>query len=112
MAKCPHCGHKWSYKERLFGYSLKLRTRIRCKNCKEYIEPSNLAIMFDLVAVIGLVLLVFIGIPFLQWSYWLSIGLSVALLLLYVFFFVPNTVMFKEYKYRSKKDFYKKDRKW
>lgn len=112
MATCPHCQHKWSYKERLFGYALKLRSRIRCKNCKEYIEPSNTSIFFDIVGVLGLAAMVFIAIPLLMWPIEISIGLSIGMVLLYLLFFVPNTVRFKEYTYRKEKDFYKKGNKW
>lgn len=112
MAVCPNCNHKWSYKERLFGYSLKLRSRIRCKNCKEYIEPANISIFFDVIAILGVAVMIFIVIPVLMWPYAVSVGLSIFIVLLYVFFFVPNTVRFKEYKYRKDKDFYKKGNKW
>ncbi|MFC3901180.1 TIGR04104 family putative zinc finger protein [Aliicoccus persicus] len=112
MAVCPYCNHKWSYKERLLGYSLKLRSRIRCKNCKEYLEPSNLSIFYDILAVLGVAAMILFVIPVLRWPMGISIGLSIFILLLYVFFFVPNTVRFKTYTYRRNKDFYKKGNKW
>ena len=42
MGECPHCHHEWTYGEKIKGYALKPRTRIKCPNCKMYLEPSTL----------------------------------------------------------------------
>lgn len=102
MGKCPFCKHRWTYKEKIFGYSLKPRTRIKCPKCKSYIEPSTLTIIYDYAAILLVALMVFLLIPVLHLSINVSIALSAAVLLLYLFFFLPFTLRFKRYHYDFK----------
>ena len=102
MAKCPMCGHQWTYRQKLLGYALKPRTRIKCPDCKEYIEPATISIIFDYVAVIVLALLVFIVIPFMHLPVATSVLFTGVLIALYIFLFIPLTVKFKKYDYNMK----------
>ncbi|WP_092984231.1 TIGR04104 family putative zinc finger protein [Lacicoccus qingdaonensis] len=102
MAKCPMCGHQWTYRQKLLGYALKPRTRIKCPDCKEYIEPATVSIIFDYVAVIVLALLVFIVIPFMHLPVATSVLFTGVLIALYIFLFIPLTVKFKKYDYNMK----------
>lgn len=96
------CGHQWTYRQKLLGYALKPRTRIKCPDCKEYIEPATISIIFDYVAVIVLALLVFIVIPFMHLPVATSVLFTGALIALYIFLFIPLTVKFKKYDYNMK----------
>ncbi len=100
MGKCPFCSHEWTYKQKLFGYSLKPRTRIKCPECREYLEPSTLTIIYDYIAIIGVALLVFLLIPVMQLPVNLSILISVALLVVYLMIFLPFTLRFQKYDYK------------
>ncbi|WP_411842389.1 TIGR04104 family putative zinc finger protein [Salinicoccus sp. HZC-1] len=100
MGKCPFCNHEWTYKQKLFGYALKPRTRIKCPECREYIEPSTLTILYDYIAVIGVALMVFLLIPVMHLPAGISIMLSIALLAIYLVIFLPFTVRFKRYHYK------------
>lgn len=102
MAKCPICGHKWTYKQKVLGYALKPRTRTKCPECKSYIEPSTASILVDYAAVLALALLVFIGIPLLHLPVGLSVMLTGALILVYILGVIPLTVRFKQYDYNIK----------
>lgn len=99
MGKCPFCSHKWTYKQKLFGYSLKPRTRIKCPRCREYIEPSTMTIIYDYIAIIAIALVVFLFIPVMQMAVWASIMMSAGLLVIYLAVFLPFTVRFKRYDY-------------
>lgn len=103
MGECPHCKHEWTYKEKVLGYALKLRTRIRCPKCREYIEPSTLSIIYDYIAIFSVALFIFILIPIMKWPMWPSLLISFILFLIYVFLFQPLTVRFKHYEYNIKK---------
>lgn len=103
MGECPHCKHEWTYKEKLLGYALKPRTRIRCPKCREYIEPSTLSIIYDYIAIFLVALFIFILIPIMQWPMWPSLLISFILFLLYVFLFQTLTIRFKHYEYNIKK---------
>lgn len=103
MGECPHCKHEWTYKEKLLGYALKPRARIRCPKCREYIEPSTLSIIYDYIAIFLVALFIFILIPIMQWPMWPSLLISFILILLYVFLFQPLTIRFKHYEYNIKK---------
>lgn len=99
MGKCPSCNHEWTYKQTLFGYALKPRTRIKCPKCREYIEPSTLTIIYDYIAIIGVALMVFLLIPIMHLPVDLSLLMSGVLLILYLAVFLPFTVRFKRYYY-------------
>ncbi|SDK35414.1 hypothetical protein SAMN05216216_102146 [Lacicoccus qingdaonensis] len=86
----------------MLGYALKPRTRIKCPDCKEYIEPATVSIIFDYVAVIVLALLVFIVIPFMHLPVATSVLFTGVLIALYIFLFIPLTVKFKKYDYNMK----------
>lgn len=100
VGKCPFCHHEWTYKEKLFGYSLKPRTRIKCPECGEYIEPSTLTIIYDYIAIIGVAMMVFLLIPVMHLPVSVSIMLSAVLLVIYLGVFLPLTVRFKRYHYK------------
>lgn len=104
MGECPHCHHEWTYGEKIKGYALKPRTRIKCPNCKMYLEPSTLSIVYDYLAIFLVALFIFILIPIMDWPMWPSLLISFILFLLYVFLFQPLTVRFKIYDYKIKKD--------
>lgn len=99
LGKCPYCNHEWTYKEKLFGYALKPRTRVRCPHCREYLEPSTLTVIYDYIAILGIALMVFLLIPIMKLSVSLSIILSAVLLGIYLGVFLPYTVRFKRYHY-------------
>lgn len=99
MGNCPFCNYRWTYGQKLLGYALKPRTRIKCPRCGEYIEPSTLTIIYDYIAVIAIALMVFLFIPIMQMEVWLSILLSAGLLVIYLAVFLPFTVRFKRYDY-------------
>lgn len=100
MGECPYCKHKWTYKEKFFGYAIKLRSRIKCPKCKEYLEPSTLSIIYDYIAIISVALFIFILIPIMDWPMGPSLLISFILYLLYLFLFQPLTVRFKRYYYK------------
>lgn len=102
MGKCPFCKHGWTYKEKILGYALKPRTRIKCPECKEYIEPSTLTIIYDYIAILGVAVMVFLLIPVMQMPMGISIFLSILLLVIYLVVFLPFTVRFKRYDYDIK----------
>ena len=102
MAKCPMCGHQWTYRQKLLGYALKPRTRIKCPDCKEYIEPATVSIIFDYVAVIVLAALVFLVVPFMHLPVNTSVLITGILITVYIFLFIPLTVKFKKYDYNVK----------
>ncbi|GAB3059451.1 TIGR04104 family putative zinc finger protein [Salinicoccus sesuvii] len=99
LGKCPYCEHEWTYKEKLLGYALKPRTRVRCPRCREYLEPSTLTIIYDYIAILGVALMVFLLIPIMKLPMGLSIILSAVLLAIYLGVFLPSTVRFKRYHY-------------
>ncbi|WP_074924577.1 hypothetical protein [Salinicoccus halodurans] len=99
MGKCPFCSHEWTYKEKLLGYALKPRTRIKCPECREYIEPSTLTLIYDYIAIIGVALMVFLFIPIMHMPVMASLLISLALLIIYLTVFLPLTVRFKRYDY-------------
>ncbi len=102
MAKCPECGHGWTYKQKVLGYALKPRTRTRCPACRSYIEPSTGSVIFDYIAVTVLALLVFIGIPLMHLPVTASVMLTGMLILIYILAVIPLTVRFKHYDYNMK----------
>lgn len=99
MGKCPFCSHEWTYKEKLLGYALKPRTRIKCPECREYIEPSTLTLIYDYIAIIGVALMVFLFIPIMHMPVTASLLISLALVIIYLTVFLPLTVRFKRYDY-------------
>lgn len=101
MGECPYCKHVWTYKEKLLDYAIKPRTRIKCPECREYIEPSTLSILYDYIAVIGVALMVFLLIPVMHLPAGISILMSIALLVIYLVVFLPLTVRFKKYHYNK-----------
>ncbi|MFD2831459.1 TIGR04104 family putative zinc finger protein [Corticicoccus populi] len=103
MGTCPFCKHQWTYKEKVLGYSLKPRTRIKCPECKSYIEPSTLTIIYDYIAILLVAAFVFVLIPIWHLSINVSITLSALLLIAYLFLFLPFTLRFKKYDYNIKK---------
>ncbi|WP_245608203.1 TIGR04104 family putative zinc finger protein [Salinicoccus luteus] len=102
MGECPYCSHEWTYREKLLGYALKPRTRIRCPRCREYLEPSTLTILYDYIAIIGLAMMVFLLIPIMGWPVPISVALSILLLVIYMAVFLPLTIRFKRYRYNMK----------
>lgn len=104
MGECPFCKHKWTYKEKLLGYAIKPRTRIKCPKCKEYLEPSTLSVVYDYIAIISVALFIFILIPIMEWPMGPSLLISFILYLLYLFLFQPLTVRFKRYYYKTEED--------
>lgn len=96
------CGHQWTYKQKLLGYAIKPRTRIKCPDCKEYIEPATISVIFDYLAVIVLSVLVFIVVPFMHLPVDTSVLITGILIALYIFLFIPFTVKFKKYDYNIK----------
>ncbi|CAM4279434.1 hypothetical protein [Lacicoccus alkaliphilus] len=102
MAKCPICGHAWTYRQKVLGYALKPRTRTKCPACRAYIEPSTASIIFDYMAIIALAALVFAGIPLMHLPVTTSVMLTGALILIYILVIIPLTVRFKQYDYNIK----------
>ena len=102
MGECPYCSHEWTYREKLLGYALKPRTRIRCPRCREYLEPSTLTILWRLYCDHrpG-----HDGVPADSdhgWPVPISVALSVLLLVIYMAVFLPLTIRFKRYRYNMK----------
>lgn len=102
MGECPFCKHKWTYKEKVFGYALKPRTRIKCPSCKEYLEPSTLSVIYDYIAILSVALFIFILIPIMSWPVVPSLLISFIMFMLYLLLFQPLTVRFKRYDYNIK----------
>lgn len=102
MGECPYCKHQWTYKEKVLGYALKPRTRIKCPNCKEYLEPSTLSIIYDYIAILSVALFIFILIPIMSWPVVPSLLISFIMFMLYLLLFQPLTVRFKRYDYNIK----------
>lgn len=101
-AVCPHCHHKWTYKEKLLGYMIKPRSRTRCPNCKEYIEPSTKSVVFEYIALALLIISIVFIVPNLPILNSTRIIIVFFLFFVYTFIFVPLTVRFEEIHYNIK----------
>lgn len=101
-ALCPYCGHKWTYKEKLFGYMIKPRSRTRCPNCKTYIEPSTKSITYEYIALVLLIIGIIFIVPNLPVLNSTRVFIVLILFGIYIFLFVPLSLQFEIINYNIK----------
>lgn len=99
---CPYCGYQWTYKERLLGYVIKPRSRTKCPNCGEYLEPSIMTTIYEYFALILILLLVIFIIPQTMWLNSMKVLTTGLLLAVLIFVFIPLTVRFERITYNMK----------